>query len=95
MKRKDLLQQQQIQQQQQQQPDIDTIAAKLALIATAVTTLGDGIATIAAALVLESTLREKATPDTDDDTDSTTIKNMQQDIDYLKREIQFLKSKLR
>lgn len=93
MKRKDIIQQQQTQ--QQQQPDIDTIAAKLALIATAVTTLGDGIATIAAALVLESTLREKSSPDNQSDINNKTLQDMQQDINYLKREIQLLKSKLR
>ena len=94
MKRQDIIQQQ-LQQQQQQQPDIDTIAAKLALIATAVTTLGDGIATIAAGLVLESTLRNKTAPDNQSDTNDKTLKEMQQDIDYLKREIQLLKSRLR
>lgn len=90
MNRKDL-----IQQQQGQGQDLDTVAAKLAIIGTAVSALGDGIATIAAVLALEASEQEKANSSIESNENQKLIKQMQQDIDYLKREMQFLKNNLR
>lgn len=80
---------------QQQGQDLDTIAAKLAIIGTAVSALGDGIATIAAVLALEASEAQKTNASNESNANQQLIKQMQQDIDYLKRETQFLKNNLR
>lgn len=88
MNRRDIIQ-------QQQGEDLDTVAAKLAIIGTAVSALGDGIATIAAVLALEASEQQKTNTANESNANQQLIKQMQQDIDYLKREMQFLKNNLR
>ena len=63
-------------------------AAKLAVIAGAITTLGDAIATIAAGLALEDELKEN-------ESNSNDIDKLQKQIDELNYEMKQLKRMLR
>ncbi|KUF35847.1 MULTISPECIES: hypothetical protein [Lysinibacillus] len=63
-------------------------AAKLAVIAGAITTLGDAIATIAAGLALEDELKEN-------ESNSNDIDKLQKQIDELNYELKQLKKMLR
>ncbi|MEK3727242.1 MULTISPECIES: hypothetical protein [Lysinibacillus] len=63
-------------------------AAKLAVIAGAITTLGDAIATIAAGLALEDELKEN-------ESNSNDIDKLQKQIDELNYELKQLKRMLR
>ncbi|QSB09751.1 hypothetical protein JTI58_22705 [Lysinibacillus fusiformis] len=63
-------------------------AAKLAVIAGAITTLGDALATIAAGLALEDELKEN-------ESNSNDICKLQKQIDELNYEMKQLKRMLR
>lgn len=63
-------------------------AAKLAVIAGAITTLGDALATIAAGLALEDELKEN-------ESNSNDIDKLQKQIDELNYEMKQLKRMLR
>ncbi|MCM0624086.1 hypothetical protein M5J14_06060 [Lysinibacillus sp. OL1_EC] len=63
-------------------------AAKLAVIAGAITTLGDALATIAAGLALEDELKEN-------ESNSNDIDKLQKQIDELHYEMKQLKRMLR
>ncbi|WP_342440690.1 hypothetical protein MHB40_13490 [Lysinibacillus sp. FSL K6-0057] len=63
-------------------------AAKLAVIAGAITTLGDALATIAAGLALEDELKEN-------ESNSNDINKLQKQIDELNYEMKQLKRMLR
>ncbi|MBX8946438.1 MULTISPECIES: hypothetical protein [Lysinibacillus] len=65
-------------------------AAKLAVIAGAITTLGDALATIAAGLALEDELKEK-----ENESNSNDIDKLQKQIDELNYEMKQLKRMLR
>ena len=60
-------------------------AATLAVIAGLITTLGDGLATVAAALALQEAQQNS------NNGDSQQIQQMQQQIDYLTKEVKRLK----
>jgi len=60
-------------------------AATLAIIAGLITTLGDGLATVTAALALQEAQQNS------NNGDSQQIKQMQQQIDYLTKEVKKLK----
>ena len=60
-------------------------AATLAVIAGLITTLGDGLATVAAALALQEAQQNSNSGD------SQQIKQMQEQIDYLTKEVKRLK----
>ena len=60
-------------------------AATLAVIAGLITTLGDGLATVAAALALQEAQQNG------NNGDSQQIQQMQQQIDYLTKEVKRLK----
>ena len=62
-------------------------AAKLAVIAGAITTLGDGLATVAALLAIEEARQEES--------DTGNNKNMQKQIDYLSSEMEELKKQIK
>ncbi|SDM72063.1 hypothetical protein SAMN05518871_10283 [Psychrobacillus sp. OK028] len=72
----------------QDNPDQQTEsqAAKLAVIATAITTFGDALATIAAVLALEESRQNNS--------DSSDNKNLQKQIDHLNDEIKYLKKQI-
>lgn len=62
-------------------------SAKLAVIAGAITTLGDGLATVAALLAIEEARQEQS--------DTRDSKNMQKQIDDLSSEMEDLKRQIR
>lgn len=62
-------------------------SAKLAVIAGAITTLGDGLATVAALLAIEEARQEQS--------DAGDSKNMQKQIDELSSEMEDLKRQMR
>lgn len=62
-------------------------AAKLAVIAGVITTLGDGLATVAALLAIEEAQQEQ--------TNSGENKNMQKQLDYLSSEMEELKKQIK
>ena len=69
-----------------QSPQPESQSAMLAVIGAAITTLGDGISTIAAILALEEQQQGNS-----NDVDN---KNMQKQIDYLTAEIKKIKKQL-
>ncbi|MGE6514081.1 hypothetical protein [Lysinibacillus sphaericus] len=72
-----------------QNPKKENQAAKLAVIAGAITTLGDALATIAAGMALEDELNENNQNNQD------SLDNLQQQIDYLKYEMSQMKRLMR
>lgn len=62
-------------------------AATLAVIAGLITTLGDGLATVAAALALQ----EAQQKDSNGSDNSQQMQQMQQQIDYLTKEVKRLR----
>ena len=65
----------------------DSQAAKLAAIAAAIVTLGDGLATVAVLLAIEEARQEQS--------DSGDSKNMQKQINYLTSEMEELKRQMK
>lgn len=65
----------------------DSQSAKLAVIAGAISTLGDGLATVAAILAIEEARQEQSV--------SGDSKNMQKQIDYLSSEMEELKKQMK
>ncbi|OKL36889.1 hypothetical protein [Domibacillus mangrovi] len=76
--------------QSSQNPQTESQAAKLAVIATAVTTFGDALATLAAMLALEEERQEERQAQSDKD----DYKNMQKQIHYLTTEVEKLKKQV-
>lgn len=64
----------------------DSQAAKLAVVAAAITTFGDALATVAAVLALEESRQ--------DNSDSADNKNLQKQIDHLNEEMRKLKKQI-
>ncbi|MGE7917028.1 translation initiation factor 2 [Lysinibacillus xylanilyticus] len=70
---------------------LEIYAAKLAYVGLAISTLGNGIQTIAAGLALEA-LRNSNTQNSQNDTEQSMQKdNMQKQIDYLIHELKQIK----
>lgn len=66
-------------------------AATLAVIAGLITTLGDGLATVAAALAIQESQQQSGSGSNGNGIDNAVIQKMQQQIDYLTREVKKLK----
>lgn len=64
-------------------------AATLAVLAGLITTLGDGLATVAAALAIQESQQQSGS--NGNGVDNANIQKMQQQIDYLTREVKKLK----
>ncbi|MFL1997097.1 translation initiation factor 2 [Lysinibacillus irui] len=86
--------------QNQGNESIEIYAAKLSYIGTAISTLGDGLQTIAAGLVLEAL--QKANNDSSQNNNgngngnqTVKIDNMQKQIDYLITELKQIKKMLK
>ncbi|MBX8945492.1 MULTISPECIES: translation initiation factor 2 [Lysinibacillus] len=79
---------------------IEIYAAKLAYIGTAISTLGDGLQTIAAGLALEALQNannDSSQPNNGNGNGNQTVKidNMQKQIDYLIAELKEIKKMLK
>ncbi|MFJ5766609.1 translation initiation factor 2 [Lysinibacillus sp. NPDC093210] len=74
---------------------LDIYAAKLAYIGTSISTLGDGIQTIAAGLTLESLKKASNQSSQDLPNQSKQTENMQKQIDYLIAELKHIKKYLK
>ncbi|QSB09384.1 translation initiation factor 2 [Lysinibacillus fusiformis] len=82
--------------QNQDNDSMDIYIAKLAYIGTAISTLGDGIQTIAAGLALESLQNAKNDSSPTNNGDQTAkVDNMQMQIDYLIAELKQIKKMLK
>jgi hypothetical protein len=82
--------------QNQDNDSMDIYIAKLAYIGTAISTLGDGIQTIAAGLALESLQNAKNDSSPTNNGDQTAkVDNMQKQIDYLIAELKQIKKMLK
>lgn len=82
--------------QNQNNDSMDIYIAKLAYIGTAISTLGDGIQTIAAGLALESLQNAKNDSSPTNNGDQTAkVDNMQKQIDYLIAELKQIKKMLK
>lgn len=78
--------------QNQNNDSMDIYIAKLAYIGTAISTLGDGIQTIAAGLALEALQNAKNDSSPTNNGDQTAkVDNMQKQIDYLIAELKQIK----
>ena len=70
-------------------------AATLAVLAGLITTLGDGLATVAAALAIQESQQQSGSNGNGNGNgngiDNAVIQKMQQQIDYLTREVKKLK----
>ncbi|MFJ7951864.1 hypothetical protein ACIQZG_10090 [Lysinibacillus sp. NPDC096418] len=66
---------------------VENDAAKLAVIAGIITTLGDGLATVAAIMALE----EAQQPTTSNDINSNKIDELEKQVQYLTKELNKLK----
>ncbi|MEK5332870.1 MULTISPECIES: translation initiation factor 2 [unclassified Lysinibacillus] len=74
---------------------LDIYAAKLAYIGTSISTLGDGIQTIAAGLTLESLKKASNQSSQDLPNQTKQTENMQKQIDYLIAELKHIKKYLK
>ncbi|WP_342534673.1 translation initiation factor 2 [Lysinibacillus sp. FSL K6-0057] len=82
--------------QSQNNDSMDIYIAKLAYIGTAISTLGDGIQTIAAGLALESLQNAKNDSSPTNNGDQTAkVDHMQMQIDYLIAELKQIKKMLK
>ncbi|HBT73852.1 MAG TPA: translation initiation factor 2 [Lysinibacillus sp.] len=82
--------------QNQNNDSMDIYIAKLAYIGTAISTLGDGIQTIAAGLALEALQNAKNDSSPTNNGDQTAkVDNMQKQIDYLIAELKQIKKMLK
>ncbi|WP_249645692.1 MULTISPECIES: translation initiation factor 2 [unclassified Lysinibacillus] len=82
--------------QNQNNDSMDIYIAKLAYIGTAISTLGDGIQTIAAGLALEALQNAKNDSSPTNNGDQTAkVDNMQKRIDYLIAELKQIKKMLK
>ena len=82
--------------QNQNNDSMDIYIAKLAYIGTAISTLGDGIQTIAAGLALEALQNANNDSSPTNNGDQTAkVDNMQKQIDYLIAELKQIKKMLK
>lgn len=82
----------------QNNDSLEIYAAKLSYIGTAISTLGDGLQTIAAGLALEALVNanKDSSQNNNGDSQSTVqIDNMQKQIDYLIGELKHIKKMLK
>ncbi len=69
-------------------------AAQLAFIGALISTLGDGISTIAAALALQEAQQAQQSQNNNNNNNSDEIRKMQKQIDVLSKEMKHLKRML-
>ena len=73
----------------------DIMIARLAFIGASITTLGDGIATIAAALALEALEKSSTEDNQNANKPSQQAESMQKQIDYIISELKQIKKMMR